>query len=158
MAAEYLLTSSLAPIERGQGFEGSLPLHVTVQQWFSLERERAFINALQNLATRFEPFEIEGGDEALYGPHNDVQVRLVRKVGRLARLHLQTGELVARFGGELRNPEWAGDRYSPHVTRVEGAELKEGEVVTIRTIELIKRAPGERLKTVESVLPLSRKS
>ena len=158
MAAEYLLTSSLAPIERGQVFEGSLPLHVTVQQWFSLEYERAFINALQNLATRFEPLEIEGGDEALYGQNNDVPVRLVRRVGRLARLHTQTGELVARFGGELRNPEWAGDHYSPHVTHVDGDELKEGEVVTIRTIELIKRVPGERLKTVESVLPLSRKS
>ena len=155
--ANYLLTSSLAPIERGQTFEGSLPLHVTVQQWFSLEYERAFINALQNLATRFEPFDIEGGDEALFGPNNDLPVRLVRRVGRLARLHAQTGELVTRFGGELRNPEWAGDRYNPHVTHVDGAELKEGEVVTLRTIELIKSVPDERIKTVVSALPFSGK-
>lgn len=154
MSAEYLLTSTIGPIERGQEFEGSLPLHVTVQQWFTLESDRAFQNALQNLATRLDPIEIEGANEALYGPSSDVPVRLVRKVGQLARLHMQTGELVTRYGGELRNPEWAGERYSPHVTHVNGAELKEGEAVTLRTIELIKRPLGERIKTVEQVLSL----
>ncbi len=154
MAAEYLLTSSIDPIKKGEQFvDGPLPRHVTLQQWFTLDHVPAFKNALQNLATTLEPVEIIGGENAEFGPNNDVPVRLVRNIGRVARLHTKTGELIERFGGELRNPEWAGDGYNPHVTYVDGAALDEGEAVTLRTIEMIKREDGVR--TVEMVLGFS---
>lgn len=158
MSAEYLLTSSIDPIVKGQEFtEEPLPRHVTVQQWFTLEgSQRAFENALQNLATTFEPFEVTAGDEALFGPNNDVLVRRLRTMGKLATLHARTSELLARYQGTLKNPQWGGDGYNPHVTYVDDMALEEGEVVKLRSIELIKRVDGTR--RVEAALPFSKRS
>lgn len=154
MAAEYLLTSSIDPIKKGEQFtDGSLPRHVTIQQWFTLRYAPAFKNALQNFATTLEAIEITATEDAEFGPNNDVPVRLVRNMGRLARLHTKTGELIERFGGELKNPEWTGDGYNPHVTYVDGIALEEGETVSLRTIEMIRRENGVR--TVEMVLGFS---
>lgn len=154
MATEFLITSSLEPIKKGQEFEGSLPLHVTLLQWFTVDSQPAFQNALQNLTMRTPGFEVVTGEEALYGPNNDVPVRLLRGFGKLARLHADVVELVARYGGEMRNPEWAGERYSPHVTHVGERTLQPDEIVPIRALELIKRHDGERSKRVEVILPL----
>lgn len=155
MSAEYLLTSSIDPIRKGERFvDEPLPRHVTIQQWFMLEHVPAFKNALQNFATTLAPIEIKAGETAEYGPNNDVPVRLVRSIGRLASLHTKTGELVERFGGTLKNPEWAGDGYSPHVTYVDGIALEEDEAITLRTLEMIKREDGVR--SVEMVLGFSR--
>ena len=154
MAAEYLLTSSIDPIKKGEQFtDGLLPRHITIQQWFTLQYAPAFKNALQNLATTLEPIEITAMEDAEFGPNNDVPVRLVRNMGRLARLHTKISELIERFGGELKNPEWAGDGYNPHMTYVDGSALEEGETVSLRTIEMIRRENG--IRTVEMVLGLS---
>lgn len=158
MAAEYLLTSSIDPIKKGEQYEDSLPRHVTVQQWFTLGYERAFHNALQNYATTLTPFEIIGDDEALFGPNNDVPVRKVRNIGRLAAVHTQTKELLEKFGGSLRRPEWAGTGYNPHVTYVDGIAIDRDETVTLKNIELIKRDEGSTVKTVEFVLPFSKEA
>jgi len=158
VAAEYLLTSSFEPIVPGQSFAGQLPRHVTIQQYFKLSgSEQAFKHALTNLTTRFYPIEVTGGQEALYGPNNDVPVRLLHRLGALARLHNDTLELVNRFGGTMRNPEWAGAGYNPHVTYVDGRALEEGETATLRNLELIVRKDGEGQKIAELVLPLSKK-
>jgi len=155
MTTEYLLTSSLDPIAPGERFTGPLPRHVTVQQYFQLDgSERAFRHALTNVATRFAPIEITGGKEALYGPNHDVPVRLLQRLGGLARLHDDTLAVVQRFGS-VHNPRWAGNGYSPHVTYVDGRALEEGETATLRTLELIAKQAGE--KTVEFVLTLSKK-
>jgi len=158
MSTDYLLTSSIDPVYKGQVFEEGLPRHITIQQWFTLERRGAFVNALQNFATTLTPFEITGTEEAMFGPHEDVRVRRVRNVAKLAMLHDSTLEMIERYGrGSMRNPEWAGDGYNPHVSYVDGIALEEGEVVILKTIELIRRDPGSRTKVAEQVLPFSRK-
>lgn len=154
MSAEFLLTSSLEPIKKGQQFEGALPLHLTIQQWFTLEYERAFQNALQNYVGTVSPFEVIGDEEALFGPENNVSVRRVRNVGKLAIVHAKTKELLEQFGGELLRPEWAGAGYNPHVTYVGDRGIGENEPVLLKTIELIKRDEGSALKTAELVLSL----
>lgn len=155
MSAEFLLTSSLEPIKKGQQFEKALPLHVTIQQWFTLESERPFYNALQNYAASKSPFEVIGASDALFGPENNVPVRRVRKLGKLSMLHMQTKELLEKFGGQLRNPEWAGDGYNPHVTYVDDQGIDEDQAIILKTIEIIKREEDSNIKTVEFVLPLN---
>lgn len=159
MAAEFLLTSSLDPIEKGDRFESEpLPRHVTVLQWFTLEQPKAFVNALQNYAVTVSPFEVKGGEDALFGPDNDVLVRRIRTVGKLASVHSRIVELVDQFGGSLKHPEWAGEGCHPHVSYVKGLALEDDEAVTLKNLELISREQGTSFRTVEHVLPLSKRS
>jgi len=152
---EFLVTSSLEPLKKGEQFEKELPRHVTVLQWFSVPYEQAFINSLQNLAARTEPFEITAGEEALFGPNNDVPVRVLRRIGRLAAIHSDILAIVARQAGEVRNPQWAGDNYHPHITYVDGCALEENETAVLDNLELIRREEGEKLKTVVSALKMT---
>lgn len=155
MSAEYLLTSSIEPPKRGELYaDWCLPPHVTIHQWFSLELQGPFRNALQNLATEHGPIDVIGDTEALYGPDKDIPVRLLRNIGKLARLHAMTGELIDRFDGVRRNPEWSGEGYSPHVTYANGIAPAEGEIVTLRSLELISREAEATHSRVELVLPL----
>ena len=157
MSAEYLLMSSFEPVRTGDKFEAELPLHLTIVQWFQIERERAFLNGLQNLATELSPVEVVGTGEALYGPNNDVPVRLVRGMGRVAHIHNRALGLIERYNGELRDSQWAGPNYSPHVSTIPGAELREGETAELRSLDLVRREAGERLKTIQLSVPLGKR-
>ncbi len=158
MSVEFLLTSSIDPIQKGQFFpNGPLPRHITIQQWFSLKSEEAVMNSLQNYATTLKPFEVVGGEEALFGPENNVPVRRIQNEHRLLKIHADTLEIITRIGGgALANADWAGEGYKPHITYVDGEALEEDEPATLRTIELIKRE--DSVRKVQLVLAMSNRA
>lgn len=158
MAEKYLLTSTFEEIRRGQEFEGQLPPHVTLVGWFEVPHPRALENRVQNYAARLSPVEVTGEGEALFGPEEDVRVRLVTaRLGRLSVVHAQLLDAVTRTGGQVLRPEWSGEGYRPHVTFVDGVGLGEGESQILSRIELIEQRNNSDAKTVLASLPLSQR-
>ena len=156
--AELLFTSSLDPIEQGQTFPKSLPRHVTVWQYFDLpdSHMNEFIADAGGAIEAFSPLEIEGVNDAKFGPNNDVDVRQVKALGKngLIALHTSLGLVINRNFGYIRNPEWAYEGYNPHVTYINGRALEEGEHATLQTVELIEKNAETNAKFVRKVWKL----
>lgn len=149
---DRLLVCTLDHVERGDRFE-KLPLHVTIQQWFSLESVQPFYNAMINhLFYKSGPIVFEGGGYDEFGPKNNIPVRLLEKIGGLASLHVDTGRLIKRFG-EV-NTDWPD--YSPHVTYSGDLGLARGMQVELAQVQLIRRTEtvGKENSTVEHVFTI----
>ena len=161
MAEKLFLASSLEPLHKGDQFK-DWPLHVTVVPWFQVNLYRAFENALGNKIHSLSPVQITGsseivplrtvgGDEALFGPEEDVRVRKLRDIGALASLHDTLLSMIERFDGQLEDTTYTGTHYVPHVTFLEdGRGIEEGERVELPGMQLISKGP-ESVKTVERV-------
>lgn len=155
---EFIITSSLDPIK--EGVIDELPRHLTIHQYFSLDKMSAPMSALvarlqDTVAAQFEPISIIGESEAEFGPNNDVRVRRVRALaGRalLPALHNATLGAIEHFGAVARNPEWRGGGYNPHIAYTTGRALEQDEVGVLPTLELIKITRGLG-KKVLAVLP-----
>lgn len=162
--AELLITSSISPIEEGQVFPGELPLHVTIGQDFYLPDSHLelFERDLEVALGAFSPIEIVGTDNDLFGPNSDKPVRRVTAVGRQATLtafHTVAMQVVDRYEGVLKNPEWAYEGFQPHITYVNGKALRRGEQALLRQVEVIQRFDANRkIKNVRKIQELEEAS
>lgn len=157
--SELLITSSLDPIEEGDVFEEGLPRHVTIWQYFQLPDSHidGFIHNVGHVLQSVPPLEIMGTSTDKLGSHNDVPVRLVMALGSNATiitLHSLLGEVIATYGGTIRNPEWARDNYNPHITYVNGRALENAEYAKLSTVELIQKDATTTRKVARKVWKL----
>lgn len=136
MAEKFGIIASLEPLKKGDEFE-QFPVHVTLMTWFSMPRERVFMNKLQNFAYTYGPQEIAGGDEAMFGKEADIRVRKLGRSGALYAMHADLLAMIRGLDGEVWSGGFVGDDYIPHVTYQEGRGLSEGEAVTLSRIQLI---------------------
>lgn len=145
--SELLITSSIDPIKEGQVFEGvPLPRHVTIWQYFTLRDDytEEFTVEAGKAIEGFSPYEIMGTGEALFGPREDTPVRKIVEYGRgmtLLALHSTLGSVINRYEGQVRNPEWTYQGYTPHVTYVDGKTFDATEYARLDTVELIEKQP-----------------
>jgi hypothetical protein len=155
--SEFLVTCHADPIEKGQQFLHGLPLHLTIQQYFKMQnRIPEFVETLKELAANTRQLYVIGAEEAMLGPKNDVPVRRVRDLGggALVSFHLQTWDLLQRFGAILQNPEWAKNGYNPHMALVKNVDFGAGDEKLLKTVELIERLPN-KTKKVTDVFPFA---
>lgn len=128
---------------------GELPLHVTLLGPSETEADLGQVEAAVDAAlAQFAPFEVEGGDEELFGPRRDVEVTLVEHDGDLAAAHL---ELLAQLrqldGVRVANPEYVGRGYRPHVTATADERIERGERFELDAIAILDLAPdGDRAR------------
>lgn len=156
--SELLLTSSLVPVEVGQDIAKSRHPWVTLQQYFTIPEYQmpAFTEKVGRAVEAFSPIDIEGADEAEFGPNNDVRVRRITALGEgatLAALHTVLGEIIEHHQGDMRNPEWAFEGYNPHITYTDNRALEEGERTTLQTVELVAKNEYNN-KIIQKVWPL----
>ncbi len=154
--SELLITSSLDPIEEGQVFSKGLPRHVTIWQYFQLPDFHVdeFMTDAGTVIEGFSPLEIIGTEQDMFGEHNDTPVRRVKALGHgatIRTLHAVLGAVIEQHDGVIRSPEWAYDRYNPHITYVNGHALDEDEREILTTIELIEKDPTSKNKIVRKV-------
>lgn len=147
-----ILMGALEIMERDATFE-QFPLHVTLQPWFSIgeDRRQVFDNNFRNFMYEQiqdrPPIAIVGGEEALFGPNQDVRVRrLAGDIGRLKVFHNGSADLIEQSGGELSN--YVRTQYAPHVTYRGGKGLEEGERAVIPAIQWVELAESGLKKVV----------
>lgn len=144
-----LVVATLEPVEPGVIFEKGvkLPPHMTLLPWFELleNQTHRFSLTLTRLAGRYSPLQIKGGEEAYFGPQEDIPVRKLIADQAIFQAHHELIRLVATFGAQT-DPRWSGDNYTPHVTHTDKHELQEGDVVTLSAMQLFSRnAKGDKI-------------
>lgn len=155
MAEKLGVFASLEPLKKGDQFD-KFPLHVTLMPWFDMPHERSFINYIQNLAAHTAPVEIEGGEEALFGPDKEVRVRKLARAGTLYAMHNTLHTTVKKLDGTVRESSYVGEAYVPNVTYQCDRGLDEGEKLILDRIQLI-RGATDGPRSVVADLGLSKK-
>lgn len=149
MSAERLMIAhSLEPLQPGGDFT-EWPHHITVVPWFSTGSEDIgqLVRVLDSQADRIRPFTVTAGDEDRFGPEGDVMVRKIADPKPLQYLHLRLLRTIEHHGlGRLIDDTYAGERYSPHVTRQSEAWPQIGDRIEINGVTLIQKGkPTKRV-------------
>ncbi len=136
MAEKLTIISSFEQHQKGEVFE-QFPLHITLLPWFDVPYRQSLLHSVQNFATRQSPQRVEAAGEAMFGPNEDIRVRLLGRVGSLHAMHEELLEIVSRQHGEILTPEFVDKKYVPHVTYQGDYGLEEGEVRTIDRLQVV---------------------
>lgn len=154
-----LVVGLLQPEEITQtSYSEKLPPHVTLLPWIEMfgTQTPRFLDTISRLAARTSPFTIKGGEEALFGPDHDILVRRLIANTALLKVHNDLVQLASTFGAQVRNQEWAGEGFAPHVTATEDFVLQEGKEIVIPALQTFSRIPSSPEKVLECVHPLSK--
>jgi 2'-5' RNA ligase len=123
---------------------GALPLHVTLVPPADTDAGPGQVEAVIEAAlAAFGPFEVEGGDDELFGARNDVEVTLVVDDGTLARLHRELLLALRPLGVRVPRPDQIGAGFRPHVTVQDGERIERGERAELDAVALLVRDAGE---------------
>lgn len=136
MAEKLGIISSLEPLKKGDEFS-EFPLHVTLMTWFDMSHKEAFTHQLQNFAARNATQAVIGGEEAMFGPNNDIRVRKLGTAGSLYAMHVDLLDMVTKLDGKVWSGGYVGEDYIPHVTYQGDHGLEEGDVARLSHIQLI---------------------
>lgn len=139
----YWLSIMLDDMPEGEVF-GPGRLHITLLPWFVLrEGEEKIVESFKEVFSGFKPFDVSVGGSAFFGPKKDVAVNLINSE-ELKSLHKTSLEWFGQIGGRwaVKNPH-VGDEFKAHVRRRQGTHLEVGEVISIKSISLIKAARHE---------------
>lgn len=148
MAEKLTLISSFERLNNGDSFEGNnWPLHVTLLTWFDVPTDfDGFIAALSELQHRLQPIRIKGGEKALFGPDENIPVRLIGDVNNLRVIQEKILAVVSSFGCHVWNESFVGAGYRPHVTDTTLKTFDKDETALLTTMNLVKGdTEGERV-------------
>lgn len=134
------IISPFEHLTNGDSFEGNnWPLHVTLFTWFDIPADfEEFDRALRELQSDIQSIKLVGGEKTLFGPDQDVPVRLVGDENELRTVHEKIMSLVESHGSKAWNEAFVGAGYRPHVTDTSTNQFSKDETATLTTMNLIK--------------------
>lgn len=134
---DRLICAFEKPPELGGRFS-EWPLHVTVLSWFRCSLPSSRLARLLELNLKgFEPFRLEVGNEAQFGPRQNVLVNLVKTSPQLDAV-----EEITRLALENSDIQFASkqfSKYRPHITVQERARLRAGDNFIVRQLSIIEQ-------------------
>ncbi len=139
----YWLAYMLDEMPAGTVFKPGL-LHITLLTWFVLEmEENKLVKSFTDEFIRQQPFDVKTGKKTSLGPKEDIPVNLLTGSG-IRQLHAKSLEWFERIGARwaVKDPH-AGDQYLPHIRRRPGTHLKEGTLLHINSLSLIRATRQE---------------
>lgn len=136
--ARYGLATILEDHPVGHEFTvNDLPLHLSVIDSFETALE---LNALADKLAEFlagqKAFTVKALRDELYGPEKDIPVTTLELTPELRLLHQSIVSLLLGAGATLRNPQFNGDNFTPHISMYGSKRVAIGDYVPIRDISL----------------------
>lgn len=130
----------------GLGFE-TWPHHITVLPWFKANKEA--LASLESIVGRHLPITAELGQTAMFGPREDILVRLVES-DDLVKLHQR---LIKQRRGVLgfANSRFTGDDFRPHIT-LSGTDDPPPGVFKIEQLSLVKLVGPGKNKRITKII------
>lgn len=104
------------------------PLHFTVVPSFILDSadESCALDVVREVSSAIGSFKLELGEQAMYGPEEDVPVTEIYDTeDSLRRLHTDLITSLGAVGCHFKNLAYAFADYSPHITHKQGVSLPE---------------------------------
>jgi hypothetical protein len=140
------------------GFEfhrTEIPLHVTLAGVFDIGIKGKELSVmLSDLLKDNSSFEIQAGDDALWGLNKDIQVVLIEESPDMSNLLMCIYEFLLANGAVFNEPQYEGNGHILHSTVQKSGRLQKGQVVEINKVSLVDMFPdnnGMRRRIVSTV-------
>lgn len=136
--ARYGLATIFEEHEAGHDFTtADLPLHLTHIDSFETEMNPdELIVKLQAVLADQKAFTVKALADELYGVDKDIPVTTVELTPEFKSLHSQLVDFLQGEGIALRNPQFNGDNFTPHVSTYGEKRLVIGQDLAISDISL----------------------
>lgn len=135
----YLMGFKDTPAIGDHGYDPD-NFHVTVLDHFSLldSSLHAFIGNVESITRWFEPMPLKENGMKWFGVDEDIPVMSLKHEANIMNLHYSLCDLLAKFNGKLKSPEYNGENYKPHVSYLDDKNA----LWTMNTISLIHHRSG----------------
>ena len=118
------------------------PLHITIIPNFYATNFDALLPKITAAVSNFDSFNIVVGDEAHFGPHNNVLVNEIMPNDNLHKLHSTIITLLEDGGVEFYKPNFIKDNYKPHITAQPSERVYEGDILNIHGLAVVQLEPN----------------
>lgn len=148
---DFILAHLVEPLPTGAKFErtrGAWPLHITLATWFSCNDVKGLRKKLSGLASNSQPFIASVGEEALFGPYNDVPVNVIANQADITELHELLVQAVRASGGEFEPAAWIEKGYQAHITHHGEHRRQSGDKETIADFHLVRLLPPNTCEVI----------
>ncbi|MCU1414379.1 MAG: hypothetical protein JWN80_1719 [Microbacteriaceae bacterium] len=146
--ARFALACFLEPQPIGAEFALSeLPLHVALIAGFGFDGDIESIVLPSSSA-----FELEAGDEELFGPEHDIPVRVFAEEGGIGSFHALVLAALYELGATIESPEYVGDGFRAHVTESMPNVPQPGDRVRLESMSLLQLAGGSARVIADAAL------
>ncbi|MGV9002062.1 MAG: 2'-5' RNA ligase family protein [Candidatus Saccharimonadaceae bacterium] len=142
--AKFIPAFFLPIVEYGQELHPGLwPQHVTLFPPLQQRYDPEFGVRLRSELHRHYPFIVRTAGEALFGPEEDIRVRLLEPSLSLQGVHY----LIEKAIGDITHDETFRSPYNPHVRVEESQDLPRGASIFIAGLSIVEKR-GSGLWTV----------
>jgi hypothetical protein len=135
----YWITFLLDNLGEDKNFPPGV-LHLTIIPWFVTDiPEQEVIKAFNSIFLGLPKTDIKIGSLSDFGPNDEVGVRLVEYSPDLFKIHNSALELFNKINGRwaVKNP-YVGDDFKPHIRRRSADQIKEGDILYLKSLSLVK--------------------
>jgi hypothetical protein len=136
--AQYGIATILEAHPVGSEFTtDNLPLHLTHVDSFEIELgTNEFATRLSNLLANQKGFTLRALADELYGPEKDILVTTLELTPELIKFHNTIIGFLDKEKAVLKNPQFNGDNFTPHVSVYGSKRVKIGDYVPINDISI----------------------
>ncbi len=140
----YFIAYLLDDLDIGAKFQPSA-LHIITLPWFALETDEGpFLNWFYDHFDRLQAFNAVVGEPKMFGPKRDVPVSIMEPQRKFMQLHMLALSWFGKLGARWAEIDpYVGNDYMPHVAQRRGFVLKEGQIMPISSLTLVKATRRE---------------
>lgn len=142
---KYVIAQFITPVSIGDEFASSQwPLHVTIAGVFMIDWDQNTVRVeLRELLNSQNKFSVTVGENALFGPNEDIHVKLLKQNDELKQLHLQVVKFLQDNGAIFNNPEYQNEGFRPHITLKKDVQLHESDKVLFNELAIVDMFPDQ---------------
>jgi hypothetical protein len=135
----YWITFLLDDLNEGDKFQPGI-LHLTIIPWFVADiTEQEVIEIFKSSFVDLPKIDASVGAITDFGPNDEVKVSLVEDSSDISKIHERALNLFNKINAHwaVKNP-YVGDEFKPHIRRRPGVAVKEGDILHLNSLVLVK--------------------
>ena len=134
---EYVVVNVFDKKPKSQYWLNDLPTHLTLSNTLLADiAPHEFLEIVKPLANTYQSFTVIAKSREMFGERQDIDVTEIAKSDLIEELHLA---LLEVFGDKarLKNPEFGGKNYRPHVTDQPAGRANIGDVLIVDNLAFV---------------------
>ena len=136
--SKYGIATVFKHSEPGYEFTpNNIPLHLTHVDSFELDQNaEQLAEKLSSALADQKSFHVKALADAQYGPDKNKLVTELELTPSLSKFHAMIMDLLSLEGAVLKNPQFHGEGYCPHISVYGTRRIAIGELITISQVSI----------------------
>lgn len=154
---KYGLATILEDYPVGYEFTGeNIPLHLTHVDSFVVDLSTEELAAkLQSALSKQQSFSVTALKDELYGTDKDIPVTVLELSPELQALHIKIMDMLQSEGALLKNPQFHGEGFKPHVSIYGTRRIAIGDDILIKDVSIAAKLSEEEDATRQILATVS---